>query len=232
MGSIVSLVGGVILIWRERLAKISSPYLVSFAAGVLLAAAFLDLLPEAYELIGSTDVFLYALIGVIIFFFVERFLLRVHHHGRFHDLPPVSSIVLVGDAIHNFIDGIVIASAFLVNVPLGVVTSLAIVSHEIPQEIGDFGILLKGGMKPKKVLFVNFAAATFTLFGAILAYVFSFAIEPILAFLLAFGAGTFIYIAASDLIPEIHHGEGTTLSHSLLLVTGAALIFFLIRLAE
>jgi zinc and cadmium transporter len=235
LGSVASLVGGLALLCKETWPKAISSYLVSFAAGVLLAAAFFDLLPEALEMAETVrPVLLLALAGIVTFFLVERFLLRLHHHDRFHDLPPVSSLVIVGDALHNFIDGVILTTAFLVNIPLGVVTSLAIISHEIPQEIGDFGILLFGGMKRMKVLLVNLATALTMVAGAILAFVFVSWVKAMMAFLLAFAAGNFIYIAASDLIPEIHHGLGREKGwpQTLLFLTGIILIWLLVTVLE
>lgn len=235
LGSIVSLVGGVTLLYKSDWAKKASSFLVSFAAGVLLSAAFLDLLPEALEVTEEAEhVFVFVLTGIVIFFLIERFLIRLHYHGRFHDLPPVSSLILIGDAIHNFIDGIIITTAFLANIPLGVVTSLAIVSHEIPQEIGDFGILLLGGMKRNKVLLVNLAAAVMTMIGAVLAFIFARGIRLLMAPLLSFAAGNFIYIAASDLIPEIHHGLGKERgwAQACLFIAGILFIWFLVGVFE
>lgn len=235
LGSVVSLIGGIALLYKSDWVKKISGYLVSFAAGVLLSAAFLDLLPEALE--GTEEVqqvFLFTLTGIVIFFLTERFFLRLHYHDRFHDLPPVSSLIIIGDAIHNFIDGVIITTAFLVNIPLGVVTSLAIVSHEIPQEIGDFGILLLGGMKKSKVLLVNLAAALMTVLGAILAFIFASTIKLTMAPLLSFAAGNFIYIAASDLIPEIHHGLGKERGwlQAVLFIVGIFFIWFLVGVFE
>jgi len=231
LGSIASLIGGVALLYKGDWAKKISSYLVSFAAGVLLSAAFLDLLPEALEATKDVQqVFLFTLAGMVIFFLVERFFLRLHYHGRFHDLPPVSSLIIIGDALHNFIDGIIITTAFLVNIPLGIVTSLAIVSHEIPQEVGDFGILLLGGMRRTKVLLVNLVAALMTVLGAILAFSFASTVKLIMAPLLSFAAGNFIYIAASDLIPEIHHGLGKERDwlQAFLFIAGIVFIWFLV----
>lgn len=235
LGSIASLVGGIALLYKGDWVKKISGYLVSFAAGVLLSAAFLDLLPEALkDAEEAQQVFLFTLAGMVIFFLVERFLIRLHYHGRFHDLPPVSSLIIIGDALHNFIDGIIITTAFLVNIPLGVVTSLAIVSHEIPQEVGDFGILLLGGMRRTKVLLVNLVAALMTVLGATLAFTFASTVKLIMVPLLAFAAGNFIYIAASDLIPEIHHGlrERRGWQETLLFVAGIVFIWFLVGVFE
>lgn len=233
LGSIASLVGGLFLLYKEKWTQKASGYLVSFAAGVLLSAAFFDLLPEALELAEKAEeVFFFTLSGMVVFFLVERFLLRLHHHERFHDLPPVSSLVIVGDSLHNFIDGIIIATTFLVSTPLGIVSSLAIISHEIPQEIGDFGILLHGGMKRKKVLLVNLAAALMTVVGAILALSFAAKIRLVMLPLLSFAAGNFIYIAASDLIPEIHHGLGKQKSwlQTFLFLAGIVFIWLMANL--
>lgn len=201
--SAISFVGGVLLISaRTRTGQLTSP-LVSFAAGVMLTAALLDLLPEALEEAGravTQPVFL----GVLLFFFFERFLLWFHHHHEPHGVAPTSLLVLVGDGLHNFIDGVAIASAFLVNPGIGATTTLAIAAHEIPQEIADFSLLIHGGMKKTTALFLNFASGLTALIGAIAAYFYLEAFESGIPTILGFTAGMFLYIACSDLIPEMH----------------------------
>jgi zinc and cadmium transporter len=203
LGSVFCLIGGLFLLWKEKLAKKIVLYLVSFAAGALLGAAFLHLLPEAVEEKG-TSMFFYVLVGLLVMFLVEKFLLWYHCHEGECEVHVFSYTILFGDGVHNFIDGIIIGASFLISVPLGIITALAIAFHEIPQEIGDFAVMLHGGMKRMKILIYNFLAALMTPLAAILAYFFASTLENATTSLIAFAAGTFIYIAASDLIPEIH----------------------------
>lgn len=203
LGSVFCLIGGIFLLWKEKWAKKIALYLVSFAAGALLGAAFLHLLPEAVEE-GGTRVFFYVLIGLLVMFLVEKFLLWYHCHEGECKVHAFSYTILFGDGVHNFIDGIIIGVSFLVSIPLGVTTALAIAFHEIPQEIGDFAVMLHGEMKRSKILVYNLLAALMTPLAAVLAYIFSSSLEKAIIPLVAFAGGTFIYIASSDLIPEIH----------------------------
>ncbi len=202
-GSVAGLGGGLLILWKERIAKKISLWLVSFAAGVLLGVAFLDLIPEAF--VSSESVMLYVLGGIVLFYMAEKSLLWYHCHDSDKcDIHTSSYLVILGDTVHNFIDGVVIAVSFLVNIPLGISTSIAVFFHEIPQEMGDFSILLHGGMPRRKVLFYNLLSALFALAGATLTYLFSSIIQPISALMVALVAGGFIYIATADLIPETH----------------------------
>lgn len=236
IGSVVALVGGVFLLAREKLAVKISHYLASFAAGALLGTAFFDLLPEAAEQakeLGETDIFIWTLIGILSFFLLERFIHWFHHH---HDhtsaelkkeAKSIVPLVILGDSVHNFIDGVVIAATFLVSIPLGIVTTLAVAVHEIPQEIGDFGILLHRGMKKGKILLANLLSALAALAGAILTYLAGESIGAFLPILLSLSAGFFIYIAASDLIPEIHNEDKRVVAfiETLLLFLGVLTIW-------
>jgi len=216
LGSVVSTAGGVLLLLRKDLAERASIFLITFAAGVLLAVAFLDLLPEAAESFGDFRMAsIYALSMVAILFVVERFFWWYHHH-RFdtadhprhaeqHLQPAHAYLLLGGDAIHNFIDGFVIAASFMVSFPLGVVVSVGVIAHELPQEFADFGIMISAGFSRAKTLTLNLLAASTTLIGALIAYFALSWSQQLSPFLLAMGAGVFIYIALSDLIPEIHH---------------------------
>ncbi len=203
LGSAVSLIGGIFLLWKEKLAQKITLYLVSFAAGALLGAAFLHLLPDAVN-DGGPKMFFYVLLGLLAMFLTEKFLLWYHCHTGKCEVHVFSYTILFGDAIHNFIDGIVIGASFLVSIPLGIITSLAVAFHEIPQEIGDFAVMLHGGMKRAKVLIYNLFSALLAVLAAVLTYVFSSNLKNAIIPLIAFAAGNFIYIAASDLIPEIH----------------------------
>lgn len=206
--SLASLLGGFLLFKKNLLNPKVVPYLVSFAAGVILTVAFFDLLPEALhhaqEQGNDLNIFVPAFIGVVLFFFLERFLLWFHHHDDDHGHKPTSVLVLVGDSFHNFIDGVVIAASFLADPALGVVTTIAIAAHELPHEIADFSILIHSGLSKTKALFYNFLSSLTALAGAVGGYFFLSTIEEGLPYLLALSAGMFIYIACADLIPELH----------------------------
>lgn len=238
LGSVVSLIGGVVLLYREKFAIKISHFLSSFAAGVLLGTAFFDLLPEASEGAGGGDIFLWTLIGILGMFLTERLVHWFHHHQHKHesskDKKSIIPLIVISDVAHNFIDGIVIAATFIASIPLGIVTSIAVIAHEIPQEIGDFGILLHRGMARKKVLLINIASALTAIFGAVIAFSFGEVVEVYLPSMLSLAAGFFIYIAASDLIPEIHSEERriVALVETLFLLFGVVLIWFLVTILE
>jgi zinc and cadmium transporter len=181
--------------------------MISFSAGGLFGDAFLHLLPEIVELHGfSLTISLSLLLGIIFSFVVEKIIHWRHcHHPTTEDHPhPFAKMNLVGDTVHNFIDGIIIAGSYLVSIPVGIATTIAVVFHEIPQEIGDFGVLLYGGYTKNKALFVNFLTALAAILGAVIALVLSSSVEQLAMFIVPFAAGNFIYIAGADLIPEIH----------------------------
>ena len=203
IGSILSLFGSLFLLLKQKITEDFSQKLISFAAGALIATAFLDLLPEASELKEGSQIFLFSLLGFVSFFFAEKYIRLFHyHHG--HGEKPSTVLVLAGDGIHNFVDGVAIAVAFLVSIPLGIVTTIAVASHEIPQEIADMGVLLANGLPKARALIFNFLSAITALIGAIAAFLLAGRIEGYLYIFLAIAAGHFIYIAASDLIPELH----------------------------
>lgn len=203
--SVVALIGALFLYWERLTTEKTTSYLLSFAAGTMLAVSFLDLLPEAVESAGEgVNVFVPVLLGIVIFFFLERFVLWFHHHDELHGMKPSALLILLGDSLHNFIDGVAIAAAFLVSPGLGLATTLAIAAHEVPQEIADFSVLVHGGMKKTSALLFNFISGLTALAGAVLGFYFLESLEGMLPLSLAFTAGMFIYIACSDLIPEIH----------------------------
>lgn len=233
IGSFGGLVGGVILLSKEKLVLKISHFLASFAAGVLLGTAFFDLLPEAlHESAGkSIDVFLWTLIGLVSFFLLERFIHWFHHHEAFHqgDKKTKSTLPLIifGDTIHNFVDGIIIASSFMVNAQLGLITALAVFAHELPQEIGDFGLMLHKGLDRKRIIMVNVFSAAVSLIGALGTYILGGVLNGYLPIFLALTAGFFIYIASSDLIPEIHYEKrkGFAQIESFLLIVGIIVVW-------
>lgn len=233
LGSIVSLIGGILLLIKEKFALKISHFLTSFAAGTLLGTAFFDLLPEAQEGEGK-DIFFWTLMGILIFFLLERF---VHHHGHgknHDDQRSVVPLIVIGDSIHNFIDGVAMAATFLVSIPLGIVTSLAVAAHEIPQEIGDFGLLLHKGVGRKQVLFINFYSALAALIGAILTYLAKDFLQGLLPAILALTAGFFIYIASANLIPEIHLRENQKIAfwETVTLLSGVLVVYLVISMLE
>lgn len=187
---------------KETLSKITI-FLVSLSAGALIGGAFLHLLPEASEKINSEKLFFIVLAAFVLFFLIEKVFHWRHCHKENCEIHTFGYMNLVGDFLHNFIDGLVIASVFLVDFKLGIITTLAIALHEIPQEIGDFGVLLHAGFNKTKALALNYIVATAVIFGGIVGYFASFYIGGIIPYLLPIAAGGFIYIASSDLIPEI-----------------------------
>ncbi|MGI9027959.1 MAG: ZIP family metal transporter [Candidatus Saccharimonadales bacterium] len=205
IGGVFSLIGGIILLSRKNSMNSLVTYATPFAAGALLAAVFLDLLPEGIAEGNANTVLLATLIGILLFFIAERFLRWFHHH---HDddakTDPSVSLIIAGDTIHNALDGVAIAAAFLVSVPTGIVTTMAVAAHEIPQEIGDFGLLLAKGVSRKKVLIVNILSALATVVAAVITYALGSADDLPLGVLLGLSAGFLLYIALSDIIPTIH----------------------------
>jgi len=177
--------------------------LVSLSAGALMGGAFIHLIPESIEKGGESSPFVFVLTGFIIFFIIEKVLHWRHCHKGKCDVHTFHYMNLIGDSIHNFIDGLIIAASFIASIPLGLTTTVAIAAHEIPQEIGDFGVLVYGGFNKKKALFLNFAVALTIVLGGITGYFVSQNIENAVIFLIPFAAGGFIYIAATDLVPEI-----------------------------
>ncbi len=194
---------------NNTLKKIIIP-LVSFAAGALLGDVFIHLLPEAAEESGFTiTMSLNVLLGIVISFIMEKIIAWRHCHtplekGHVHRFAYMN---LIGDAIHNFIDGLIIGASYLVSIPVGIASTVAILLHEIPQEIGDFGVLIHGGFSKKKALAYNFLTALTAILGTILALILSSSAEQLTQFVMPFAAGTFIYIAGADLIPELHKDD-------------------------
>jgi zinc and cadmium transporter len=177
--------------------------LVSLSAGALIGGAFLHLIPESVKKSSELSIFIFVLIGFTLFFLIEKLLHWRHCHKNKCGTHTFTHMSLIGDAIHNFIDGLIIAASFVADIRLGIVTSIAMALHEIPQEIGDFGVLIYGGYSKTRALFLNFVCALTAIFGGIIGYFLSKYSESSLLFLLPFAAGGFIYIAASDLMPEM-----------------------------
>jgi zinc and cadmium transporter len=179
---------------------------VAFAAGTMLGAAFFDVLPESIEIFGK-NTFFYVLVGILIFFMVERYI-HWHHCHRYHEqhekIKPSVYMNLIGDGVHNFIDGTIIAASFLTNLQLGIISTIAIVAHEIPQEMGDFAIMVKGGLKPKKALFYNLLTALISVIGGLITIFFINISQSIRPILLSIAGGGFIYLSLVDIVPDLH----------------------------
>jgi zinc and cadmium transporter len=230
--SLISLVGVFTLMLSTKKLESYLLLLVSFSAGALLGDAFLHLLPETFERFGfGIWISVYVLLGILVSFSVEKFI-----HWRHCHIPSSTTHVhsfaymnLFGDSIHNFIDGLVIGASYLASIPVGIATTLAVVFHEIPQEMGDMGVLIHGGFARKRALLLNFVTALTAVAGSVIALLLGTS-EGSLQFLLPFAAGGFIYIAAADLIPEIHKECDTkkSLAHMVTIVLGMAVMFLLL----
>jgi len=243
-GVLSVLAASLFLLIPERQRQGLIPHLVSFAIGSLLGAAFLGLLPHAAESPGLSDyhgLFLTVLLGLLSFFLLEKMVLWRHCHTDHceahapdaenlnHDSSQAAGVlVLVGDSVHNLVDGVLISAAFLTDFHLGIVTAIAITSHEIPQEVGDFVILLHSGFSRAKALFYNVLSSLATVVGALIAYFSLSHANQALPFLLAIAASSFIYVAMADLLPNLH--KRVELTHTLqqiiLILAGAMLIYF------
>jgi zinc and cadmium transporter len=230
IGSIAGLVGGVIFLIKEEWARALSKYAVPFAAGVLLSVSLLHLLPEAVHLTGEPAYFI-VLIALLCSFFFEQYFAHLHHHeGHKHVETKASApLVVFGDTIHNFIDGVAIASAYLVDPYFGLVVTLSTFLHEAPHEIGDFGVLMSAGWSRGKTFLANLFSATATFPGALLVFFFLRDAHEKIGILLAVSAGIFLYLGASDFLPEVGEEEKgvPTWKKLSLLVIGVLLMYVL-----
>lgn len=212
--SLISLVGVFTLTLQEGKFKKYLSLFISLAVGALLGDAFIHIIPEAFS--ESSNIALTSIliiVGILAFFILEKFL-HWHHHGEdteSHEIHPVGKLILFSDGIHNFIDGIIIGASFLISIPIGIATTIAVILHEIPQEIGDFAVLIHAGYSKKTALWLNFVSASFAVIGVFVALLLGSLAEASVLWLLPIAAGGFIYIAVADLIPELHkHQEGNS----------------------
>lgn len=233
--SVLSLVGAVIMIINQKIIKKFLIFMVSFAAGAMLGDVFIHMLPELVEEGGFTLVTsIYILCGILIFFILEKIVHWRHCHMTAvkDHTHPLAFMNLVGDAVHNFIDGILIAGSFMLSIPVGIATTIAVILHEIPQEMGDFGVLLHAGMKPRKALLFNFLSALTAVAGALIILFIGAKNVEIVEMIIPITIGGFIYIANADLIPELH--KETKISISVLqlmsFLAGAGIMFVLLYL--
>lgn len=205
--SLVSLIGVFALSLKEDHLRKYLFILVSLAVGALLGDAFIHLIPEAFETsTNATQTAIFIIAGILIFFVIEKFL-HWHHHDDdtgTHHVHPVGKLILISDGVHNLIDGIIIGAAYFVSIEVGVATTIAVILHEIPQEIGDFGVLLHAGYSKRKALWFNFLSALAAIVGVVIALVIGENSETFINSILPIAAGGFIYIALSDLIPELN----------------------------
>jgi zinc and cadmium transporter len=205
------------------------PWLISYAVGTLLGVALLALLPEALEHIRPAPALATLLAGVLAFFLLEKLVLWRHCHDMDDCAVHTSrtaSLVIIGDAFHTFVDGAVIAAAVITSVPLGITTALAVAAHEIPQEVGDVAILLRAGFSRLRAFMLNLASSIGGILGATAMLLASESVPTVLPYVLSFAAGTFLYVAMSDLIPDLHRGgvEGGPFRQLLLIMAGVATI--------
>ena len=238
--SLISIIGIITLFFKKSHSKEMMLLLVAFAAGTLLATSLLELVPESIALskeqeesliqepehiqehaedvheghdhFGSVGFFM--LVGMALFYLIEKFVRWHHHHDIDCHKHSLTTLSLAGDAVHNFIDGLLIAGSFILSPITGVITTLAIIFHEIPQEIGDFAILIHGGFSKMKALLFNFISALFAVLGGIAGFMLLTVVQGALAPLIAITAGSFIYIALADIIPELHKDKGQTIGRT------------------
>lgn len=225
LGSIIALFGGVVFLFSKKLSETLEKFSVPFAAGVLITVSLLGLLPEAVHALGE-KAFLYVLISFFVAFLFDNAVVHLHHHSHHHEHGRKDSsilMVLIGDTIHNFIDGVAIAASYMVSPGLGLVTAVSTLLHEVPHEIGDFGILLRAKWKKKDILIVNIASASFTIVGAFFVF-FTANNEQLIGALLSLSAGLFLYLGASDFLPELNHKGKSIKANIIPLLIGASLM--------
>lgn len=210
-GGVLSLIGAFLLARKGSWKDSFSLQLTAFASGVMLTTALLHLGPEAiHEGLAAESVFQVIFVAIVTLFALERLVFWFHHHHETHGPRPTAWLISVGDSVHNFLDGVAIAAAFLIDVRLGIVTTIAVSLHEIPQEIADFIILMRSGMTAKRAIMINVFSALMAMVGGVVTFFIRDAIDPYIGVIVAFSAGMFLYIALSDLIPELHHHSANT----------------------
>lgn len=224
------LVAGLFLLFPDKTRRILIPCLISYATGTLLGAAFLGLIPHSLEHIPASTSLGTVLIGIVLFFILEKLVLWRHCHDQQCEVHgSAGPLVLVGDAFHNFVDGVIIAAAFITSVPLGIAASLSVVAHEIPQEVGDLAILLESGYTRNRALGYDILSSLTTLPGALLAYLTLQEVQRIVPYIMALSAASFLYIAIADLVPSLHRHTGlaSSLRQLALMLAGIGIIALL-----
>ncbi len=234
----LSLLGGLgglvvasgILLFKDSARSRLIPWLVSYAVGALLGVSLLALLPESLEQLPASNVFATLLAGILLFFVLEKLVLWRHCHTHDCEVHDGSVLtVVVGDAFHNFVDGAVIAAAVMTSFPLGVTTAVAVAAHEIPQEVGDFAILLHAGYSRGRALMLNVLSASASAVGAVAAFLAFDLLPQMLPYFLVLAAASFLYVAMADLIPGLHRGrtDASSMRQILLIAAGVATMFVL-----
>lgn len=237
--SLVSFTGGLLFILsKEKLNKVL-PYLVSLAVGALIGDALLHLIPEAFEQSPTAMTGVFVLVGFFMFLFLEHVLHWHHSHdnneGQHDHGSHIGPLITIADGVHNFIDGVIIAIGFSLGIEVGIATTIAVVLHEIPQEIGDIGLLIYAGWSKKKALFFNFLSSCAAIVGFLFVAVFessSDIFEKYLPYFLAAAAGGFIYIACADLIPELRRNHKHNFARHILVILGGVIAMALLLLLE
>lgn len=242
IGGLFSLIGGVLLLSRAKTAILLAKYATPFAAGAMIAAVFMDLLLEGVEQFPAKTVMLATVAGIILFYFSERFLHWFHHHHTDDESNEIQQnhdatlpLIITGDIIHNALDGVAIAAAFLVSPATGIVTTIVIAAHEIPQEIGDFGLMLRKGLSRSKTLLVNALSAVATTVFAVVTFALGSAEALPMGILIGASAGFLLYIAMSDIMPELHkHDKSDKLFgwQPTLLVMGVVVVIIAVQVAH
>lgn len=230
--SLISLVGIVFFFQKEKKINDNLILFVAFAAGSLLGASFFHLIPESFESsIDAHKISIAIFAGISLFYVIEKFIHWHHHHKTDCKKHSLSALSLFGDGVHNFIDGVIIAGAFMTSTEVGILSTIAIIFHEIPQEIGDFSILLHSKMSKKKALLLNLMSALFAVLGGIIGYV-AIEILNIIPVITAFAAGGFIYLSLADIIPEINNHENRfrQVFISMIILVAVLLSYFLTTL--
>ncbi|HTZ11704.1 MAG TPA: ZIP family metal transporter [Candidatus Margulisiibacteriota bacterium] len=231
--SLVSLIGVLALVIKDNLLKKLIIFLIAFAAGGLIGGAFFDIIPEASEYVKDiTQLFFYIILGYTLFFILEKYLHWRHCHLAECEIHRFTYLNIIGDVVHNFSDGLILGAIFLINIKVGIATTLAIVFHEIPHELGNFTVLIYGGFSKSRALLFNFLSALFAIAGTIVGYYCASKISGFTSILLPVAAGGFIYIASCDLVPELHKEEDGKRSALIMaiFIFGIMLMYFLRRL--
>ncbi len=231
LGSIGAVTGAALmLLFPEKMRRFIIPYLISYATGTLLGGAFIGLIPHALEYESSEHTMIVILSGILFFFLLEKFLLWRHcHNGECKAHSTAGPLILIGDAFHNLIDGVIISAAFLTSIPLGLTSSVAVIAHEIPQEVGDFAILLHSGYSKRRAYSYNILSSITTLPAAIISYLYLDRMMGLVPYILAFSAASFIYIAIADLIPHLQRKPtlGESLSQAIFIMLGVTTILIM-----
>jgi len=207
IGGLLSLSLAMILLLNKKLSLSFAKHAMPFAAGALLAAVFLDLFAEGLEHNSPDTIMMSALAGILLFFMAERFIRWFHHHHQHGEKSPAVPLLIIGDTVHNLLDGVAIAAAFMISIPTGIITTLAVAAHEIPQEVGEFGILLSKGMSRRRVIMVNIFSSLVATAAAIATYFIGQTETLPLGIIFGLSAGFLLYVALSDIIPTLHENH-------------------------